>query len=181
MIVSKIFIRRICILPFLLYTLLPIYSEAFSFNDFKEFQSSKTKRPTLQISAATIPATIKPGEQFTLHIQVILQPGSHIYSLEENFTEEQLATQIKFEDSNLHPLNTWTETPPKLALDPVLEKTVKVHESIAEFNRDYKTVDPFLTKTGEVSGKLIYRICDNKTCSLPLNSQFKVGLKFKTN
>ncbi len=181
MIVLKIHFKLICILSFLLYTLLPISSEAFSFNDFKEFQSSKTKRPTLQVSAATIPEAIKPGERFTLHIQVILQPGSHIYSLEENFTQEKLATQIKLEDSNLHPLSDWTETPPKLSLDPVLKKTVKIHESIAQFNRDYKTTVPFLTKTGEVSGKLIYRICDNKTCSLPLNSQFKVGLKFKNN
>jgi hypothetical protein len=181
MVVSKILFRLICILCFLSYQFFPVSSESFTFNDFKEFQSSKTKRPTLQVSAATIPEAIKPGERFTLHIQVILQPGSHIYSLEENFTEENLATQIKFEDSNLHPLSAWTETPPKLSLDPVLEKTVKIHESIAQFNRDYKTTIPFLSKTGEVSGKLIYRICDNRTCSLPLNSQFKVNLKFKNN
>jgi hypothetical protein len=181
MVVSKILFRLICILSFLSYQLFPVSSESFSFNDFKEFQSSKTKRTTLQISAATIPETIKSGERFTLHIQVILQPGSHIYSLEENSTEEQLATQINFEDPNLHPLNFWTETPPKLSLDPVLGKTVKIHESIAQFNRDYKTAVPFLSTTEEISGKLAYRICDNRTCSLPLNSQFKVNLKFKNN
>ena len=181
MVVSKIFFRSICIISFLTYQLFPVSSESFSFNDFKEFQSSKTKRPTLQISAATIPEAINPGERFTIHIQVILQPGSHIYSLEENFAEEQLATQINFEDPNLYPLNSWTETPPKLSLDPVLEKTVKIHESIAQFNRDYKTAVPFLTTTEEISGNLTYRICDNRTCSLPLNSQFKVNLKLKNN
>jgi hypothetical protein len=181
MIVSKILFRRICTLFFILCALLPVRSEAFSFNDLKEFQSSKTKRPTLQVSATTIPEAIKPSERFTLHIQVILQPGSHIYSLEENFSEEQLATQIRFENSNLHPLSAWAETPPKLSLDPVLKKTVKIHESLAQFSRNYKTVAPFNSPIGEVYGKLIYRICDNKTCSLPLNSQFKVGLKFKNN
>lgn len=178
MVVPKILFRLICIFSFFSFQLFPVNSESFSFNDFKKFQSSKTKRPTLQISAATIPETIKLGQRFTLHIQVILQPGSHIYSLEENYTEEQLATQIKFEDSNLHPLNPWTETPPKLSLDPVLEKTVKIHESIAEFNRDYKTTIPI---TEEILGNLTYRICDNRTCSLPLNSQFQVNLKFKNN
>lgn len=178
MVVSKILIRLICIFSFLSYQLFPVSSESFSFNDFKEFQSSKTKRPTLQISAATIPESIKPGDRFTLHIQVILQPGSHIYSLEENYTEEQLATQIKLENPNLHPLSSWTETPPKLSLDPVLEKTVKIHESIAEFSRDYKTT---ISTAKEISGELTYRICDNRTCSLPLNSQFKVDLKLKNN
>lgn len=181
MVVSKILFRLICILSFLSYLSFPVSSESFSFNGFKEFQSPKTKRPTLKVSAATIPETIKPGERFTLHIQVILEPGSHIYSIEEDFTEEQLATQIKFEDSNLYPLSVWTETPPKLSLDAVLEKTVKIHESIAQFNRDYKTATPYIATTEKISGKLTYRICDNKTCSLPLNSQFKVELKFKNN
>lgn len=178
MVVPKILLRLICIFSFLAYQFFPVNSESFSFNDFKNFQSSKPKQPILQISAATIPEMIKPGERFTLHIQVILQPGAHIYSLKENYTEEQLATQIKLKDPNLHPLNSWTETPPKLSLDPVLEKTVKIHESIAKFSRDYKTAIP---TTEEISGELTYRICDNRTCSLPLNSQFKVDLKIKNN
>ncbi len=181
MIVSKIFFRQIYLIYLLLFALFSTSSESFSFNDFKDFQSSKTKRPTLQVSAATIPETIKPGERFTLHIQVILEPGSHIYSLEENFTEEQLATQIEFNSSNLHPLSAWTETPPKLSLDPVLEKTVKIHESLAQFNRDYKTETPFFATNEKLSGNIIYRICDNRTCSLPLNSEFNVDLKIKNN
>ncbi len=179
MVVSEILFRRICIISLFLFTLLPVTSESFSFNDFKEFQSSKTKRPALKISAATIPEIIKPGERFTLHIQVLMESGSHIYSLEENFTEEQLATRIEIENLKSHPVTDWTESPPKLSLDPVLEKTVKIHESIAEFKRDYKSVYSLPSIDKEISGKLIYRICDNRTCSLPLNSKFKAKLKFK--
>ncbi len=181
MVDSKILFRQILAIYLLFFALLPINSESFSFNDFKGFQSSKTKRPNLQIAATTIPEIIKLNERFTLHIQVILEPGSHIYSLEENFSEEQLATQIVFKSSNLQPLSEWTETPPKLSLDPVLEKTVKIHESLAEFNRDYKIKTPFSAVDEELSGSLIYRICDNKTCSLPLNSIFKLDLKIKNH
>ena len=180
MLVSKILCRKIYAIYLLLLTALPANSEPLSFSIFKDSQApSKTKKTNLQISVVTIPEIIKPGKKFTLHIQLILEPEYHIYSLKENFNQEQLATQIKIKSSELKPLSNWVETPPKLFLDPVLEKTVKIHDSLVQFNRDYKTSNPFFSKNTKISGNLFYRICDNKTCSLPLNYKFKVNLKIK--
>jgi hypothetical protein len=179
MIVLKSVPKRIPLTTFLFFMLFVGLAESFSFKDLKEFQSAKTKLPTLEISAATIPEMVKPGEKFTLHLQVILETGSHIYSLEENYEGEQLATQIEINSPNLHPLSVWTETPPKLSLDGVLEKTVKIHESLVQFNRDYKATVLLSPKDNELSGGIIYRICDNRTCSLPQKSKFKTSLNIK--
>ena len=95
-----------------------------------------------------------------------------------------LQTETRLKDADPAPTIRLGNQPPAhpihhLALDPVLEKTVKIHESIAQFNRDYKTTVPLLSTSGKIYGELIYRICDNRTCSLPLNSKFKADLKIK--
>tara|TARA_B100000686_G_scaffold249098_1_gene259038 strand:- start:427 stop:954 length:528 start_codon:yes stop_codon:yes gene_type:complete len=127
----------------------------------------------VEISATTDPISIFPGSAFYLHIQVVISSGFHIYSLKEN-SEEGLETKILIVQPSLKPKGEWKESPPQITFDGVLGKAMKTHENLAEFFREFLVPNSVLEKT--IVGQLIYRLCDNRVCSMPKNVEFQAPI-----
>ena len=142
--------------------------------DFSNVPPAPLNRIDLSVTVA--PDRVKPGSSFRLHLQVVITAGSHIYSLDEQL-EGSLASRIELKSSNLLPRGDWEEPPPQMTMDEVFQTVVKTHAGIAEFSREYQI--PLTAKPGEISidGAFIYRVCNNKTCSMPLSLDFQFPLQ----
>ena len=72
---------------------------------------------------------------------------------------------------------TRSESPPKLAIDKVLQKTVNTHKGIAEFDRLHSVPAHIKPGVYGISGSLLFRACDNKICTLQREKPFRTQIK----
>lgn len=149
-------------------------------NVFKSLLESggvQRKNLDLDLQAAVDPLQVGPGGRFRLFVDAAMAPGWHIYSLHEQINEESVATRLQLEDNLFHSLGGWEESRPRLIMDQVLKKMVKTHAGMAQFHQ--WQVVPEQLKPGKypLQGSLVYRICDNKTCSLPKTLRFKTWIE----
>ena len=89
-------------------------------------------------------------------------------------------TQIFLEDNVFECSGDWQESSPSLIQDDAQAKRVKAHTHIAEFHKNFHIPENFNPGSYRINGKLHYRACDNKLCTLPQNlpfvSQIHVGV-----
>ena len=134
--------------------------------------------PGIKISA--LADNVHPGGRFKLYLSVEIEEGWHIYSLHPLGGNELLATQIILEDNVFESTGPWQESPPSLIQDDAQEKLVRGHTTTAEFHKSFRAHKKFDTGSYPINGKLVYRACDNKLCtlpqSLPFGSQVHIGI-----
>ena len=154
-----------------------LISPASAFKSFEDFLNTKSQDPKVQIQAFTSPGEIRPGESFKIHLRVNIGENWHIYSIENQGEDELLNTKIIINDNVFQSQEEWMESPPKLAKDEVLQKTIKTHQKLAEFNR--LQMAPRNLKPGvyNVSGSFLFRACDNKVCTLQKKTSFMTQVK----
>ena len=151
-------------------------SDARPVSPFSVLDSSPlSKRSLINVSVVIEPALAPQGSTFELHVQIVITPGYHIYSLEE-MVEGEWGTKIQIIEPVLEPSSEWKESPYQVVYDGALKKAVKVHENLVEFVRKFFV--PRSASNGEilVVGRLKYRLCDNRICSLPEIVKFQTAL-----
>ncbi len=148
-------------------------SSVTAFPSFEEFSRSRDKVSPVEVTALADPVSVKPGQPFDLHLLVKLSEGWHIYALEEQSEGESLATQIRFEENIFRATGEWVEPKPTIALDGALDKVVKVHTDSVRFRRNLIVPNDLSPGAYTISGRIEYRACDNKICSLPQNIDFQ--------
>jgi hypothetical protein len=108
-----------------------------------------------------------------LYLSVQIEEGWHIYSLQPLDGSELLATQITLsEEDRLESAGDWQESATRLIQDDAQAKRVKAHTRIAEFHKDFQVPKNFSLGNYSINGKLVYRACDNKLCTLPQSLTF---------
>jgi DsbC/DsbD-like thiol-disulfide interchange protein len=152
-------------------------SSIFAFQSFEEFSRSRNNISSIDVTPSADPVEAKPGENFDLHLWVKLSQGWHIYSLEPQGKDESLATQIRFNENVFQTKNHWTEPEPIITLDGALDKVVKVHKDAVRFSRNLRVPSHLKPGTYSISGRIEFRACDNKICSLPREVGFKKNFR----
>lgn len=147
-----------------------------NFQTFEEFKAAQSKPINVNVAAAIVPMQVQPGDFFELRLQVTITSGAHIYSL-ENKVDESLATRIDLEETPFTPLGKWKESTPEIAADGVLKTLVKIHEELAEFRLTLLVPQDAARGLIVISGTFVYRLCDNKICTLPQKIFFKTFLR----
>lgn len=147
-----------------------------NFQTFEEFKSAQSKPINVQVAAAVVPPQVHLGDFFKVRLRVTITPGAHIYSL-ENKVDESLATRIDLEKNPFTPLGKWRESQPEISADGVLKTMVKTHKELAEFSLAFVVPREAASGLSVISGTLVYRLCDNKICTLPQKISFKTFLR----
>lgn len=150
----------------------PVYgwSSPFS-NPLATPQSSLSPKINIKPLVESNPAS--PGDPFRLYLSVEIEEGWHIYSLQPLAGNELLATQIILEDNVFDDgVEHWQESPVSLIQDDAQDRVVKGHRVTAEFHKDLYVPKNFSSGRYPINGRLIYRACDNKLCTLPKSSPF---------
>lgn len=173
--------RRIWPFPLLVFlaialhvTLAPAVS---AFQSFEEFTRSKNKLYNIEAKAIAEPVQARRGESFVLHLWVDVSPGWHIYSLEEQGDDATLATKIYFKENRFQGDQPWKEPEPTIALDGALDKVVKIHRNSVQFIQKQQIPESLTPGTYSISGKIVFRACDNRICSLPRETAFQTQVQ----
>ena len=136
------------------------------------FSSPLSSGPALKLRVLTDKGLVHSGDQFKLYLSVQIEEGWHIYSLEPLDGNDMLATQINMEDNVFSNMGKWQESSTKFIQDGAQAKMVKGHTVTAEFYKNYFVPEGVNSGSYSIKGKLIYRACDNKLCTLPQSLPF---------
>ena len=154
-------------------------SSVLAFQSLEEFSRSRNKIGPVNVTAIADPTLVTPGKTFDLYLLVTLSKGWHIYSLKAQSQGESLATEIHFEENIFRATGKWMEPKPTIALDGALDKVVKVHTDSVRFRRNLAVPGDLSPGEYTISGRIEFRACDNKICTLPrqvgFNTRFRVS------
>ena len=145
---------------------------------FQKFNKNSDSLFSFKLNTIVDPEAIKPGDRFTLYLNLEISAGWHIYSLYAKENKEQsLATKIILKSDVFIPSGLWEEPIPVIKWDGALEKIVKTHSQAVEFRRWYKTIEPISSGFHEIKGSIVIRACNNKICNLPRKISYKTQIK----
>ena len=133
--------------------------------------------PQIKINVLTSKSMVFPGEEFKFYMSVLIEEGWHIYSLLPLKGSELLATKILIDKNVFQQKEDWREPESVLIQDGAVGKMVKGHKGNVEFSRTY--IVPVDVDVGKypLNGRLVYRACDNQTCTLPQEFLFNTVLQ----
>jgi hypothetical protein len=147
-------------------------SPAWTMTLFEEFNGTKLQASQVKVKSTISPAKIKPGGKFKLHVQVSVDKGWHIYSINLREENKMLATTLHLRPNQFLPVGGWNESQPTIRVDKVLQKVLKTHESMVDFVHEFQVPDSVTQGSFSLKGEVIYRVCDNNVCSLPQKMPF---------
>jgi len=133
----------------------------------------------LEVSAVALPSPVEPGGTFRLFIRARLDPGWHIYALDQAGENTAVATRIQVEDGAFASSGPWRENDPKVAFDGALGRAIKVHRHEAEFHRSYQVPQSLPPGAHALAGSLWFRACDNKVCTMPQELGFEAAIEIE--
>ena len=136
------------------------------------FSNFKLLGPRIKLNAMTDRDSVHSGDRFRLYLSVQIEEGWHIYSLQPLDGNELLATQIVLEKNVFQSIGDWQESKTHLIQDDAQDKLVKGHTTTVEFYQDFLVPEKIISGSYSLKGKLLYRACDNKLCTLPQGISF---------
>jgi hypothetical protein len=141
------------------------------------FSAPLSSGPGLKLNVVTDQDPVYSGGRFTLYISVQIEEGWHIYSLRPLDGNGLLATRITLQEGTFETTGEWKESSTHLIQDDAQEKMVKGHSVTAEFQKNFQVPQDSDSGIHSIEGKLIYRACDNKLCTLPQSLPFITWLQ----
>ena len=105
-----------------------------------------------------------------------MKTGWHIYSLSPLEGNEFLATQIFIDENVFREKSGWKEPKPVLIQDEAVGRIVNGHKGNVEFSLSYLVPLKVRVDKHSISGKLIFRACDNQICTLPQELPFHTDI-----
>ena len=148
----------------------------FAKSPFDQLENPNPLYPPIKVSALTNKPLVFPGEEFIFHLSIIVKTGWHIYSLSPLAGNEFLATQIFIDENVFREKGVWKEPKPVLIQDEAVGRIVNGHKGNVEFSRTYLVPPKIKVDKYSISGKLIFRACDNHICTLPQELPFHTGI-----
>jgi hypothetical protein len=141
------------------------------------FDRSQAALPQIKINVLTNKSVVFPGEEFKFYMSVLIEEGWHIYSLSPLKGSEILATQILINENVFHEQGEWQEPEPVLIQDEAIGEMVKGHIGNVEFSKTYNVPVYIEADRYPITGRLVYRACDNQICTLPQEFPFNTTLQ----
>ena len=148
----------------------------FAKSPFDQLENPNPLYPPIKVSALTNKSLVFPGEEFKFHLSIIVKTGWHIYSLSPLAGNEFLATQIFIDENVFRAKGVWKEPKPVLIQDGAVGRIVNGHKGNVEFSITYLVPPKVRVNKHSISGKLIFRACDNQICTLPQELPFQASI-----
>jgi len=165
--------KRVFIILLILFSSsLPLFAKT----PFGQLEKSNPLYSPIKVSALTNKSLVFPGEEFKFHLSIIVKTGWHIYSLSPLAGNEFLATQIFMDENVFRAKGAWKEPKPILIQDGAVGRIVNGHKGNVEFSRTFLVPSKVEVDKYSIHGKLIFRACDNRICTLPQELTFQTGI-----
>lgn len=135
---------------------------------------SETPNPVVWAVQSAPHGSVKPGSRFSIKIIGTIQPGWHIYAMEEP-DGSPMATQVGITESDPARVLRITASKPQLIHDAALNLTAGVYLNSAAFIL-YLQVDSTSSQT-PLHILVRYQSCNNKLCFPPRTQTIEVPLR----
>jgi len=135
-----------------------------------------TKIDSLITASATIdPPTARAGDTFTLHVEVQIESGWHIYAIDRP-TGPSIPTSFNFElPKNLAWDGDWTGSEPALD-DAHPDEPSFIYTGSASFSRRLRVAQGAAPGAVTLRGNLHYQACDKFSCRAPTREPLKTEM-----
>jgi hypothetical protein len=140
------------------------------------FAAEAAQKPPVQWHVKTAPAKpVKPGAKFSVAITGQLDPGWHLYALEEP-QGGPIATEIALTDGDPADLLRVEEAKPKILPDPTSHQPTGFFENSANFTLHLQSDKT--AKAGPASLRILvrYQSCNDHVCLPPHTDTITVPL-----
>lgn len=127
------------------------------------------------------PSKAKKEERIKLKVWGRIKSGYHIYSVQNQGEFAPDPTQILILNGKLRALSNLAESSPIEVYDESFDQKLLVHKNDFWFEQEYELIDFLEEDNQTIKGLMIYQICDNRICSLPLKMEFQSFLQFDKN
>ena len=171
--------KRILLNSFFLCFLFLLPSPVITASPFGGSKHSELVLLPIKISALTNKTFISKGEEFKLHLSILVKEGWHIYSLNPFQGRESLATQILMDKNNFQEQSEWKGPDPVLIKDGALDKIVKGYRGRIEFSKTYIVPIGVVPQIYSLTGNIALRACDDQICTLPRKFPFHTEIKVR--
>ena len=130
----------------------------------------------LELYAELSPRKPTIGEIVTLTLFGRVNPGKHIYSIHKQGEFSPEPTKIVFQTPGVRTIGRLEESAPKIIQDLAFDLNLAVHIDDFQLKQDISLMNNVPETFNEISGYLLYQICDNRICSLPLQKKFSIPI-----
>jgi hypothetical protein len=139
------------------------------------FMHGNTPKPPVSWQLKSAPPSTKPGAKITLTISGIIDPGWHVYALEEP-EGGPIATVVGLTEGDPADLLTVNESKPILIDDPIFHLRTGFFQSTVDFTLHLR-VDPAAKPGPNPLHVLIrYQSCNDQVCRPPHTDTVEVPL-----
>ncbi|MBT7890983.1 MAG: hypothetical protein HN580_18340 [Deltaproteobacteria bacterium] len=135
-------------------------------------QGIKQANRNVSIIARISTTTVFRGDQLTLRIIGRIDPGHHLYSIRQQGGFAPDPTKIVITDPFLNAVSEMDESATLLIHDDAFGTPLQVHQDDFWISLRYHVSGKANPGVYQLRGYLIYQICNNRICSLPLKNHF---------
>ncbi|MBC7363939.1 MAG: protein-disulfide reductase DsbD N-terminal domain-containing protein [Candidatus Aminicenantes bacterium] len=145
-------------------------------NSFSEAPQLQTSSPLL-VSVKPVPPDkpVRPGESFTLTMELTVSPGYHINSQKPE-DELLIPTSVEFRELPVVEVKEVSFPPALKKKFKFSEKMLSVYEGQIKIKVRLKMADDFCGSSLELEGKVRYQACNDAACLRPMTVPFKVNI-----
>ena len=170
--------KRIFLILFFLFLFpFPVIAES----PFVNLKGSNLFLPPIKLKVLANRAIVSQGQEFKLHLSILIKEGWHIYALKPLHGSESLTTQILMDQNNFLEQGGWIGPDPILINDGALGKLVKGYKGHIELSKTYLVPVSLTPHVHSLSGNILFRACDNQTCTLPRKFPFHTKIEVVEN
>jgi len=134
---------------------------------------------TVSIIANVRPAAVFQGGQLTIQVIGRIDRDHHLYSIRQQGEFSPIPTKIVVTDPLLIATSKMDESGTLLTYDDAFEEPLYVHKDDFWISQQYILSEKAKPGNYQITGYLIYQICNNRICSLPLKNHFREKITIK--
>lgn len=142
------------------------------FENLEIKQRFESTEQTVPVFAKIVPKSIFPGEELSLQIIGRIDQDRHLYSIRQQGEFAPNPTRIVITSPFVTATSKMDESPTVLINDEAFETPLQVHKNDFWISRRYHLLKKIEPGSYQLTGYLLYQICSNRICSLPLKSHF---------
>ncbi len=132
---------------------------------------------SLEAFVEFMPDHVKVNSLVTLKLWGRVAESFHIYSISSQGEYSPEPTQLIIEASPLVSHKPLSESETVWVEDEAFDERLKVHKNDFWLERVYKVKENQKPGVYSIKGRLIYQICNQKICSLPISKSFSAPLE----
>jgi len=134
-------------------------------------------KPPVTWHLKATPKLVKQGAKFSVTLTGTLDPGWHLYALEEP-EGGPVATEVALTEGDPADLIRVEESKPKVLPDPLFQKPTGFFDTTAEFTLHLQAIKNAASPTQQLRVLIRYQSCNDRVCLPPHTDTVIVPLLF---